>query len=274
MSERDVINIAISDTHCGSDRAVFPPTISLPPLMADEKERLLTYSNNQKKLYDHLIYCARQIKERFAGYKKVVTHNGDAVEGIHHHTIQLSAPTVDDHVLIHQQVMDDFLHELGFSVMEGDELRYVSGTETHTGYTEQRIAKYFEYFGATFHDELKLTQHGRKVWYVHQWAGAGKGQNEGNGLTNAIKSLYFDSLKENRAMPDLVISSHYHKATMSSYSQNWETYHAMITPSFQMKTRFGQKVAAFQRNDIGLGLAEVSANGLIKIHRPLLMEQG
>jgi len=270
---RDVINIAISDTHCGSDRAVFPPKISLPPLMADEKERLLTYSNNQKKLYDHLIYCARTIKERFTKYRKVITHNGDAIEGIHHHSIQLSAPMVDDHVIIHQAIMDEFLYEAGFSVKNGDELHYVSGTETHTGYTEQRISKHFQDFGCTFHDELKLVQYGRKIGYVHQWAGAGNGQNEGNSLTNAIKALYYNSLKEGREMYDLIISSHYHKAVMASYSQNWNTYYAMITPSFQMKTRFGQKVAAFQRNDIGVGLAEVSTNGLIKVHRPLLMEQ-
>jgi len=273
MLERNVINIALSDTHCGSDRAVFPPKISLPPLMADEKERLLTYSNNQKKLYEHLMYCAHYIRDNFAGHKKVITHNGDAIEGIHHHTIQLSAPMVDDHVLIHEAIMGDFLHESGFSVMNGDELHYVSGTETHTGYTEQRIKKHFEYYGATFHDELKLTQHGRKIGYVHQWAGAGNGQNEGNGLTNALKALYYNSLKEGREMYDLIISSHYHKAIMASYSQNWETYYAMITPSFQMKTRHGHKVSAFQRNDIGLGLAEVTTSGLIKIHKPLLMDE-
>lgn len=269
--ERDIINIAISDTHAGSDRAVFPPEILLPPLMADEKERRLTYSYNQQKLYDHLIYCARHIRKKYQGYKKVFVHNGDAVEGIHHHTIQLSAPSVDDHVLIHQAVMEDFLNEAGFSVMNGDELHYVSGTETHTGYVESRITKHFEYFGAKYHDELKLTQNGRKIWYVHQWAHAGKGQNEGEGLKNAIKSLYYDTLKENREMPDVAIASHYHKATMASYSQNWKTYYAMITPSFQMKTRFAQKVAAFQRNDIGIGLVEVSKNGLIGIREPLLM---
>lgn len=267
----DIINIVISDTHCGSDRAVFPPQISLPPLMSDEGERLLRYSNNQKKLYDHLIYCARYIKEKYQGYKKVIIHNGDAVEGIHHYTIQLSAPMIEDHVLIHQAVMDDFIHETGFSVMNGDELHYVSGTETHTKYTEQSIAKHFEYFGAQFHDELKLTQHGKKLWFVHQWAGAGNGANEGNPLINGIKNLYYNTLKEEREMPDVVVSSHFHKATSAAWDQNWKTYRAMITPSFQMKTRHGQKVSAFQRNDIGVGLVEVSKSGLIGIHKPLLM---
>jgi hypothetical protein len=271
LPERDIINIAISDTHAGSDRAIFPPKISLPPLMADEKERLLTYSNNQKRIYDHLMLCAKQIKEKYKGYKKVFVHNGDAIEGIHHATIQLSAPQVDDHVIIHQQVMEEFLVKSGF--ISGDELHYVSGTETHTQYVEQRIAKHFEYFGAKFHDELYLRQNGRLLAYVHQWTGAGKGQNEGESLKNALKSLYFDTLKEKREMPDVVIASHVHKATMASYSQNWKTYYAMITPSLQMKTRHGQKVSAFQRNDIGVGFVEVSKNGLIAVREPMLMEQ-
>jgi len=268
------INVVISDTHCGSDRAVFPPQIDLPPLMADEGSRTLRYSNNQKKLYDHLMYCGEYINKNFKDYQKIITHNGDATEGVHHHTIQLSAPMIDDHVIIHQAVMDDFLHACGFSVKNGDELRYVSGTETHTLYTESRIAKYFEDYGATFHDELKLNQYGRNLWFVHQWVGAGDGHNEGNGIAAALKRLYFNSLKEGFIMPDFISTSHYHKATLGSYSQNWKTYQAMITPSFQMKTRFGQKVAPFQRNDIGLGLIEVSPSGLIGAHPPLLMENG
>lgn len=271
MQSRDIINIAISDMHAGSDRAIFPPRISLPPLMADEKERLLTYSNNQKRIYDHLMHCAKHIKEKYKGYKKVYVHNGDAIEGIHHATIQLSAPQVDDHVLIHQQVMEDFLTKSRFT--SGDELYYISGTETHTNYVEQRIAKYFEHFGATFHDELRLTQNEKEIAFVHQWAGAGKGQNEGETLKNALKALYYDTLKEKRKMPDVVVSSHFHKATMASYSQNWKTYYAMITPSLQMKTRHALKVSAFQRNDIGIGLVEVSKSGLIGIREPLLMVQ-
>jgi hypothetical protein len=39
-----------------------------------------------------------------------------------------------------------------------------------------------------------------------------------------------------------------------------------------MKTRFGQKVSAFQRNDVGLGLVETRENGLMVIHEPLLMK--
>ncbi len=267
------INVIISDTHCGSDRAVFPPSITLPPLMADERNRTLKYTNGQKKLFDHLMYCAKTIKAKYKDRSKVFVHNGDAIEGIHHRTIQLSAPMVDDHILIHQEIMDEFLHEAGFSVKNGDELHYVSGTETHTGYTEQRIVKHFEPYNAKFHDELKLSQYGREIWFVHQWRGVGDGHSEGEGVKNGLKAMYINSLKEGWKMPDVVIGSHFHKATLASYSQDWRTFYGIITPSFQMKTRFGQKVSAFQRNDIGVALLEVAPDGLIGIHKPLLMRQ-
>jgi len=68
------INCIISDTHCGSDRAVFPPSITLPPLMADEESRILKYTNGQKKLFDHLMFSAKYIKEKFKGHQKVIIH--------------------------------------------------------------------------------------------------------------------------------------------------------------------------------------------------------
>jgi len=271
-TEKPIINVIISDTHCGSDRAVFPPQITLPPLMADDDPRILRYSYNQEKLYKHLIKCAKHVKENFKDYKKVVIHNGDAIEGIHHHTIQLSAPMIDDHVIIHCEVMDAFLRELGFSLKNGDELHYVSGTESHTGYTEARIVKYFSDYKAKYHDELKLTQYNKKIWFVHQWVGVGNGQNEGNPINNGLKAMYFNSLKEGWQMPDVTVGSHFHKASSGSYTQNWKTHYGMITPSFQMKTRFGQKVSAFQRNDIGIGLIEVFPTENVKILEPLFMK--
>ena len=156
--------------------------------------------------------------------------------------------------------------------MNGDELYYGSGTEAHTGYFEARIARYFEPYGANYFDELKLKQFGNDIWFVHQWKGAGDGTNEGNSVSNGLKAMYYNSLKEGWKMPRVVIGSHYHKATMGSWSQNWQTFYGMITPSFQMKTRFGQKVSAFQRNDIGVGLIEVAADGLLAIREPLLMK--
>jgi hypothetical protein len=239
--------------------------------MADEEERLLKYNNNQKKIFDHLMKCAKFVKEKYKDYQKVIIHNGDATEGTHHRTIQLSAPMIEDHVLIHQEVMECFLRAVGFSIKNGDELYYGSGTEIHTEYTEPRIARYFKPYNAKYYDELKLNQNGSHIWFVHQWKGAGDGHGEGDAVRNGLKTMYYNSLKEGWNMPDAVVASHYHKATVSTFSQNWRTFYGMITPSMQMKTRFGQKVSAFQRNDIGIGLIETAPDGFMKIHEPLLM---
>jgi hypothetical protein len=217
------------------------------------------------------MYCGEYIKNKFPDHQKIVIHNGDAIEGLHHRTIQLAAPMEEDHVLIHIDVMEHFLSALDFQVKNGDELYYGSGTEAHTGYTEARIARHFEPLGAKYYDELKLSQYGKNIWFVHQWRGAGDGANEGNAVNNGLRAMYYNSLKEGWKMPDLTIGSHYHKSTMGSYSQNWETYYGIVTPSFQIKTRFGQSVSAFQRNDIGVGLFETSQNGLLKIHKPILL---
>ncbi len=263
-------NIFLSDLHCGSDRALFPPSISLPPLMADEKERLLSYSNIQKRLYDHLMKCAYTIRAESEGFDKVFVFNGDIVEGIHHRTIQLSAPMVEDHVLIAEQIIEDFLQAAGFRM--GDELHFTSGTEVHTEWNEARVSRKFEYYGAKYHDELKLNQFGKNIWAVHQWVGVGDGANEGSPIINGLKRMYYNSLREKWEMPDVVIGSHFHKASLGSWSQNWKTFYGIVTPSWQFKTRHGQKVAPYQRNDIGLFMMDVSEGG-INIHNPMLLEQ-
>ena len=240
--------------------------------MADDKERVLTASNNQRKIYDHFIDCAQYVKEKFPNHKRIVTHNGDAIEGLHHYTIQLSAPMIDDHVSIHEAVMDDFLVKLEFNVNKGDELNYLSGTESHTLYTESRIAKHFKYYGAKFYDELETMQNGKRLAFVHQWASPGDGANEGSPIHSKLKALYYNRKRENKPMPDVVVSSHFHKAAMASFTDDWKTYYGIVTPSLQMKTRHGTKAAPFQRNDIGISLIKISKDGLMEIHKPLLMK--
>lgn len=270
---RDYINIIIADMHSGSDRAMFPPRIVLPPLMADEHKRTLHGTPQQVAIYDHVMQSADIIKKKYANYVKVVTFNGDMTEGVHHYTIQLSAPMLDDHVIIHKELAEEFLNRIGFSLKNGDELHYVSGTEAHTNYVESRIASEFEVYNAQFHDEAKLLQNGKNIWLVHQWVGVGKGVSEGAGIVNGLKTMYYDSKKEGWDMPDLVIGSHYHKSALGSFSQDFKTYYGIVTPALQRKTRFGQKVSPFQRNDIGIQLVEVTSGGLLNITPPMLLHE-
>lgn len=240
--------------------------------MANEKATVRTADPHQLSIYNHVMKQARRIKKDSEGMQKVIVFNADLIEGLHHHTIQLKVLSVDHMVLIANDIIETFLQEVGFSVKNGDELYFGSGTESHTGYKEVEIASNFKHLGAKYYDELRLSKNGRDIWFAHQWVGVGKGHNEGNPIHNGLKSLYYDCLKEKRKMPDLVIGSHFHKAGLGSFSQQWKTYYGIITPSLQMKTRHGLKVSAFQRNDIGFVEFDLTANGLLKFYEPALLK--
>lgn len=265
--------IVPSDLHIGGSTAIFPPKITLPPLMANEKQRVYTADPHQLSIFNHMMKQARRIKKESIGKQKVIVFNADLIEGLHHNTIQLKLPMVSDMVTVAIDVIETFLQEVGFSVKNGDELYFGSGTESHVGYSEVNIAKHFSHLGAEYYDELKLKKHGKNIWFTHQWVGVGKGHNEGNALYNALKSLYYDCLKEGKQMPDLAIGSHFHKAGLGSYTQKFKTYYGLITPSLQMKTRFGQKVSAFERNDVGFIEFDLTKDGLFKFYEPELLKE-
>ena len=269
---KDVSIISLSDTHSGGLTALFP---NYSMQFVYDPKNILTYAptNEQIQLYNHWLYCAREIKERAKKRRKIIVLNGDAIEGRHHNTIQIVSPNKEHQSQIHIELMETLLYEGGFSVKNGDELHYVSGTETHTGWKEYGIAKHFEALGAQYHDELKKSINGVELWWVHEGPKPGKGVNEGNGIRNFCGNVYWMCIKEKRTPPHLITASHYHKAAYDSYNDGYaHTVHGQILPSWQMKTRYGQRVSPFERNDIGLKIDEIDADGYLRINPPLLME--
>lgn len=263
----------VSDVHAGSDRSIFPPVITLPPMTGDNEKRDIAGKPHQVAIYNHLMDTARAI-ERRNGERRIILFNGDLIEGLHHHTIQLSLLQVTDMNLLAIRIIEDFLDAVKFSVKNGDELYFTSGTEIHTGFEEGAISDYFSALGSQFRDELRLNVNGCDIWMTHHWANVGNGHNEGNSITNNLRALYFDCLKEGRNMPNVVIGSHYHKAGFSSYSQRWQTYYGIVTPSLQLPTRHGVRAAPFQRRDIGFVTFDITDTGSPHNFQRHLMPQG
>ena len=269
---RDSVQVHISDTHCGGLTALFP---DYPMTFKYDEKNILSYTptEDQKEMYRHLIKCADEVKRIGIGKRIQVTVNGDVIEGAHHNTIQIISPKPNHHTEIFIEVFDAFLDRIGYSVNNGDELHFISGTESHTGWEEYGISRHYEVFGAQYHDELKKEINGREIWWTHQGARPGKGVNEGNAHRNWMRDIYYDCIKQNKKPPHLIVNSHYHKAHHGIYNDSYNhTIHGIILPSWQKKTRFGQRAAPFERNDIGLNITEVTAEGDLRIHKPLLME--
>ncbi len=257
----------MSDMHSGGTTALFPDYRM--SFKVDEDEYLdHSPTKKQTEMYKHWIHCAKTIKEISKDKRIVIVHNGDAIEGLHHNSIQVISPTIEHHREIHIELMEKFINVSGFTKNNGDELMYVSGTESHTRYEEPKIAKYFD---AKYHNELKLKLNGRTIWYTHHGASAGDGANRGDAYRNWLKRIYQNCVFDKVDKPDLVVTAHYHKPIYQSYVFDYHTIHGVILPSWQQKTRYAYKVAPFQRNDIGMTITEISEAGDIRVRPPLLM---
>ena len=276
MKPKDTLIVSLSDMHSGSNRSLFPDwEVYTEPTASDEGDdetHPMTGSLKQKQIFKHFDQCAEQVKKLSANKRLIVVHNGDAIEGIHHTTIQVMSPNVKDHVKIHIELMEYFLQKCGFSPKRGDELHYVSGTESHTNYDEMKITKHFDHINAKYYDELKMTVNGKTVWYTHHGGSAGDGASEGDGYRNWLKRIYFNNLKQSKKQPDIIFTGHVHKPIYTSYVQDYHTIHGVILPSWQMKTRYAYRAAPFQRNDIGMTMTEITEGGDIRVMKPLIME--
>ena len=272
-TKNDVLIVSLSDMHSGSERALFPNWEVVPEKRAGDSDPApMKGSAIQHRIFKHFDYCAGEVKKISGGKRLVVVNNGDAVEGAHHGTIQIMSPHPADQVKIHIELMEYFLDKCGFSKKRGDELHYVSGTETHTGWTESGIVNHFSHLSPGYHDDFRTCINGREVWHTHHGGNAGDGQNEGDAYRNWLKRIYYNNLKGGKKQPDIVFTGHVHRPIYASYVQDYHTIHGIIIPSWQLKTRYAYRAAPFQRNLIGMTITEITAGGDIRIKRPLLME--
>jgi hypothetical protein len=266
----DVMLVSLSDMHSGGMTALYPDypmtfqydeknTISIPP------------NEQQRQIYNHFIHSADEIKRLAVGKRLIITHNGDAIDGYHHNSVQVVSTNTKHHTLIHIELMGTFLERVGFSVKNGDELHYTSGTETHTGWEEYGIKEHFEPLGAKYHDEMRIRVNGREIWYTHHGTTAGKGANVGNGHRNWMRDIYYDCVKSGETPPDLIVTSHYHQCHYGTFVDSFtHTMHGIILPSWQAKTRYAIRAAPFQRNDIGLVYTVINDDGDMRFGKILM----
>jgi len=268
---KDVIVATIADTHSGGSTALFPPDIRY------FKHGAYTPFSVQKDIFTHWMECAKGLKIARKGKKLVVVFVGDAVDGNHHGTPQFVTMLPNEQIAIHVELMKAFLTEAGFKYGV-DELYYMTGTETHVDDNEDEIGRRLQAIpNGNIHtfDELKLEVNGRWLWFTHHGPATGRGVNQGNALRNWLRDLFEECKQENLTPPDFVITGHVHKPYYSVHvgrlNGQYHSIHGMITPSWQSKTRYAYKVAALQKNKIGMQWFGVTKEGGIVPPTEMLM---
>lgn len=263
INAKDVLRVVVSDFHSGSNFALF-----IAKEWRGGKNNNHVARGVQVRIRKQFETFAGEIKAARKGKRVELIHNGDAIDGDHHHSGDVCTQNETDQADIHIQLMAELQKRIGWD--KGDKLYYTKGTPVHVKGYEEYIAKELnavmdgDYYS---HNFLTLDTNNTHSWFVHHGKKKGEGANEGNSVRNWLRSIYFDSLKDGRKVPDIVYTGHVHDPTYSSYiyreKMNFKTVHGIILPSWQAKTEYAYMAAPVNRNKIGGVMQEIKADGTI-----------
>lgn len=258
---KNTLVVKMADMHSGGSTALFPDTIRY-----FLNQRNHTPSKNQMGIFQHFEKCARLVSVLRKKKRLIIVHNGDAIDGVHHHSPQVVTTNKNEQIDLHVELMKHFMKLAKFN--SGDRIYYTKGTEVHTEDNEDLIGKKL---GAVMNgdlyafDELHLNINGKVFWFAHKGPSAGKGANEGNALHNFIRDIWIDHKTNGIKPPDVAVFSHVHTPRWRMFSKIIKgkivKMEGWIIPSWQRKTRYAHGIAAMQVNSIGMGFSEVTKKG-------------
>lgn len=268
----DILQVVVSDFHSGSNYALF-----LNREWHGTNENSHIPRGLQLQIRSHFEKFCQEVKTLRKGKKVKLIHNGDAIDGDHHHSGDVCTLNTLDQSDIHIELMTDLQKRIGWQ--RGDEMYYTRGTQTHVNELENYIGREMNAIpnGDFYvHDLLKLKSNGVESWFTHHGKKRGDGANEGNPVRNWLKNIYFDALKDESSVPDIVYTGHTHDPTYSTYiwrkKMDFFTMHGVIVPSWQAKTVFANAVAPVQINKIGGVMHLIKEDGFITMPRFSILE--
>lgn len=268
---RRTLVAVLSDTHCGS------PVGLMKPQQFQGKNGNISPTRIQRKIWYEFERYAARVKELRQGCRLIVVHNGDATEGTHHQTHQVSTNIPDEMERMHLDAMEYFLNEVGHTPEAGDKLFYVEGTEAHVRkamQAENRIAKDL---GAV--PPVKPTVGSNDGWFVwpelpllvngvyfhiahHPPVGKGrKFQTEPNALRSHLVDLYIKSIEFKRPLPRYWLRSHKHSYVEASHRGRHGRIDGFILPAWQAKTEFVYRIGIDEPASVGGWLGWVDPDG-------------
>ena len=284
-ADKDAVVAVISDMQVGSSVALCPP-----------KWDLLdggTYraSPSQKLLHRQWIDSAKQLNDLLTegrGRKRlVVVLNGEPIDNHHHDTPQVITKRATEQIDMAISLLDEWLGIVDYAPKRGDCMYLVSGTSAHErGEHIERIGRDIDGVVPLRKDTSPITKDGRYhfqklrktingVYFKIQHHGFGRGGRvwtRENSIGYSLKSMYFECLDNKKPIPDISIASHFHQFVEAFYYGKQKTMYGCTTPCWQLKTNYGNQVAALDdMNTIGNIYFDVTKSGTYKRY-PVIME--
>lgn len=270
----DTVIAIHSDLHVGSSVAVCPLKWNLL------EGGTFRASPGQRILHRQWVKSAKNVRtllnEGDQRKRLVIVINGEPIDGDHHESHQLITKVKTEQLEMAISLLDEWLQIVEYNPQSGDCIYLVRGTSAHEkGEHLNVIGRDFDGVvpyrkdsspttkdGRYYHDKLRRRVNGKLFDIAHHGFGVGsKAWLKSNTIRWWLISMYFEALEEGMPIPDYVIRSHNHVYTFDRYKDMW----GCVTPSWQLKTNFGYKVAANNHlNTIGMIYFDVLESGFSK----------
>ncbi len=176
-----------------------------------------------------------------------LVHNGDAIEGVHHHATTQISHNLEDQQRIAELVLKP---EVDRCKKKGGTYYHIRGTEAHVGQTgefEERLARSLgalpnrERQYARF-DLWKRVGDRCLVHLLHHIGTTGSAAHEASAVNAELTAEYVEAARWGREPPDFVVRSHRHRSIAVDLNSAKGYAAAIVTPAWQGKTPFAFKV--------------------------------
>lgn len=246
--------VVVSDTHCGCKLGLCPPT----PIRLD-----LGGTYHASKFQLGLWKWWREFWDKWVpeathGEPYDIVHNGDAIDGVHHHSTHQITHDLEDQVRIAEAVLRPEVEKC-FEL--GGKYYHIRGTEAHVGQSGENEERLARNLGATPNDEgqyarfdlWKRVGGSCLVHLLHHIGTTSSAAHESSAVNAELSAEYHESARWGREPPDFVVRSHRHRCIAVDLSSYKGDAAGIVTPAWQGKTPFSFKVPGARISEPQIG---------------------
>jgi len=243
--------ITISDLHIGSTTGLCPPSVNVTDGGG--------YTPNpfQVTLYQYWRhFWSQAVPALTRGASKIVlVINGDALDGVHHHTVNI----LSNSWAVQEQAAIETLQEIpDLCPVKIDEIYCVKGTEVHVGpngESEERVARAI---GAVPNE---LGEHAAYQWWLnvdqvpfqfaHHIGVTSSAAYESSAPMRELVAALVEAAQWGQTMPRVVVRSHRHRFIPVAIPSARGRIQCVITPAWQLRTPFVERIDRMRMPHIG-----------------------
>lgn len=220
-----LLNLVVSDTHCGSEQAILPDKVVL------DDRRTLGHGDNplQVWLWEKWLDMLSRLKDIRGRDPYVLTLGGDLIEGIHHGSKEVVAAKFEEHLAIARTVLMPLVKNAAKVVT-------VRGTECHTHDFERIFCKDLNLDPPGDFRQYKV--HDCLVDVRHHMSVTTRLHLEASGLGIAMANTRANMLRSGHPIPRVFIRGHRHCS--GDYCDGESMI--VVPGAWQALTRHGNKV--------------------------------